>query len=135
MDFSNYVARRMLCEICEIATPLNPLYEPGYNALFNWMEHYTERFGTIILPNLPRLKATPDELLNDMLEIYSGIFEVVYDINAMVTLNSLFTISFYMMVKYKERLVMCSNISYYFELITRRLGSWDYLTNNYEVEV
>ena len=133
MEFSNYVARRMLYEICNIATPLNSLYEHGYQNLYVWMELYTERFGGVILHNLPSRKSTSVELLSDMVELYTGVFSRVEDMNDMTTLHSMFTISFYMMEKYKEHSAMCSNISYYFELMTRHLDSWNTLASENEM--
>ena len=129
MDAAGYVARRMLWDICEILSPSNPRYEPLYEALFNWMEVYTRQFGGSIIHKLPALKTNEDALLFDMAEIYDGILSKVQDTNSMLTLNALFTVSFYMMVRYKETPRLCSKISYYFELISYRLCSWDLLEN------
>ena len=135
MDINGYVARRMLWDICDIEVPLNSLYEPVYEALFTWMEDYSREFDAAILFRLPRCKTTQEELMSDMVEIYTGILSVVRDINDMRTLNCLFTVSFYMAVKYKDNPAMCRKISYYFELISYSLRSWDILMNRYENEI
>ena len=129
MDAAGYVSRCMLCDICEILSPTNPRYEPIYEALFNWMEVFTRQYGGSIIHRLPCLKTNEDELLVDMAELYDGILRRVQDTNSMLTLNTLFTISFYMMVRYKETPRLCSKISYYFELISYRLRSWELLEN------
>ena len=135
MDIVGYVARRMLWDVCEIITPLNSIYEDTYDTLFNWMEMYTDRFGGRILHRLPPCKSTEAELLSDMAELYAGVISATDDIDDLRTLHCLFTISFYMMVRYKETPRLCSKISYYFELISYRLTSWDVLTNRYENEI
>ena len=136
MNVADYVARRMLDDVCEIPTAINSNYEFFYGELFDWMQLYTEQFGGRVLHRLPRCKNSREELLHDMAELYSGVLSRVEDINSMITLHSLFTLSFYMMVRYKEHPDMCGNISYYFGLITRRLESWNllnYITDNYDM--
>lgn len=127
MAFSDYVARRMLCDICNIVTPIESRFEHGYDDLCKWMESYTTQFDGAIFNRLPRCKTIRDELLNDMSQLYTGIFSRVNDIHGITTLHCLFTLSFYMMVKYKEQPIMCGEISYYFRLITQRLESWEIL--------
>ena len=58
MDASDYVARRMLCEIREIVTPINDRFESLYDGLYDWMKRYTEEFGDAICYRLPTRKAT-----------------------------------------------------------------------------
>ena len=132
MDPAGYVARRMMWDICEILSPINLRYEPIYEALFNWMEVYTRRYGGSIIYRLPSLKTNENELLFDMATLYAEILSRIEDINSMISLNTLFTVSFYMMVRYKETPRLCSKISYYFELISYRLSSWNILENRYE---
>ena len=136
MESSGYVARRILFEILDIATPIDERYEPIYELLYDWMESYTEEFGGAIFYRLPVCKTTRDELLRDMAQLYAGILARVNDIHGITTLHSLFTVTFYMMVKYKERQPsMCGDIVYYFKIITRRLESWntlEYLTDRYD---
>ena len=128
MAVFDYVSRRMLFDVCDIAVvPLNEDYEVIYEALYKWMECYTEQFGSVFY-NLPAHKTTQEELLNDMVQLFTGIFERVSDIDSITTLHALFTVSFYMMIKYKDQQVsMCGSISYYFKLITQNLKSWDTL--------
>ena len=132
MEVSDYVSRRMLFDVCDIAVPLNADFEPIYEALYKWMECYTEQFGTVFY-RLPACKTTREELMDDMVHLFTGIFDRVSDIDGITTLHALFTVSFYMMIKYKDyQASMCGNICYYYKLITQRLKSWDtleYLTN------
>ena len=125
MESSDYVARRMLFEVCDILVPIDERFEFAYNNLCDWMERYTAEFGGPLFHRLPSCKTTRDELLNDMSQLYSGIFARMDDMHNITTLRSLFTITFYMMVKYKEQTIMCGDIVYYFRLISRRLESWD----------
>ena len=127
MEFPAYVARRMLDEVCDIPTRTNSYYEPGFTELFDWMELYTNQFGARILYQLPNCKATRHELLDDIVELFAGILSRVNDVHDMTTLHSLFTISFYMMVIYKDHPIMCGYISHYFEVISFRFRSWNSL--------
>ena len=134
MESSDYVARRILFEILDIATPIDERFESIYEVLYDWMESYSEQFGDAIFYRLPGCKTTRDELLRDMAQLYAGIIARVSDVHSITTLHALFTVTFYMMVKYKERQPsMCGDIVYYFKLITQRLESWntlEHLTNN-----
>ena len=135
MESSAYVARRLLFEVCDILIPIDEQLEFVYNELYDWMERYTEQFGGELFHRLPSCKATRDELLSDMSQLYSGIFARMDDMHNITTLRCLFTITFYMMVKYKAQETMCGDIAYYFRLISRRLESWntlEHLTNNYD---
>ena len=125
MESSDYVARRLLFEVCDILTPVDERFEHIYNALYDWMDRYTEEFNGEVFYRLPSCKATRDELLSDMSHLYSGIFARIDDMHTITTLRSLFTITFYMMVKYKAQETMCGDIAYYFRLISRRLESWN----------
>ena len=62
---------------------------------------------------------------------YSGVLQGVTNIDDVLTIRSLFTISFYMMVKYKADPALCSNISYYFELISQGLRAWQTINGGY----
>ena len=130
-----YVARRLLYDICDILTPVEDEYEECYRLLINWMSVCTNRFGRRIIPSLPAVKENHDELLNDMVELYSGILSVRNPKNTRPTLNALFTATYYMMVQYKHNVVLCSHISYYFQLITSQLNCWDSFPFNHENEV
>lgn len=135
MCIAGYVARRMLDDVCEIPTIINSNYEPVYGELFDWMQIYTNQFGGRVLHRLPRCKNSSEDLLDDMTELYSGVLRRVEDVHSTITLHSLFTLSFYMMVRYKEHPDKCGNISYYFGLITRRLESWNFVTDNYDTYI
>jgi hypothetical protein len=124
MELVSYVARRMLEDVCGIAVISNPAHEPLYEVLYGWTELCTERFQTELFPNLPCIKQTPGDLSNDMLLLYAGILRNFGNPHSRRTLNGLFTITFYMMIQYKEHPDMCSLISYDFELLTRRLRGW-----------
>lgn len=130
MDSSDYVARRMLFEICDIITPLEGRFEPIYEDLHDWMHRYTQEYGGDIFHRLPSCKTSRDELLNDVSRLYAGIFARMSDAHSITTLHSLFTISFYMMMKYKEQPTMCGDIVYYFRVISRRLESWNTFNND-----
>ena len=125
MESSAYVARRMLFEVCDILTPIDEHLEFVYNELYDWMELYTERFGGDIFHRLPSCRTNRDQLLRDISRLYTGIFARIDDMHNITTLRTLFTVTFYMMVKYKEQTIMCEDIAYYFRLISRRLESWD----------
>ncbi len=125
MESSDYVARRMLFEVCDILVPIDERFEFAYNNLYDWMERYTAEYGGDLFHRLPNCKTSRGELLNDMSQLYSGIFARMDDMHNITTLRSLFTVTFYMMVKYKEQIFMCGVIAYHFSLISRRLESWD----------
>ena len=125
MESSDYVARRLLFEVCDILTPVDDRFEHIYNELYHWMDRYTEEFDGEVFYRLPSCRATRDELLCDMSQLYSGIFARMDDMHNITTLRCLFTITFYMMVKYKAQETMCGDIAYYFRLISRRLESWN----------
>lgn len=128
MSISSYVARRLMCDVCEIIMPIqySTHYEDVYNQLFNFMDRFTRQSGREIIPNLPRHTDSAYELKEDMLDFYEDIFRGFNDANSILTLNSLFTITYYMMVKYSDDPVLCSNISFQFEVTTERLGGWGY---------
>ena len=124
MEVSDYVARRMFFEVYDIEMLLNMDFESVYDDLYEWMERYTEQFGDLFY-RLPSCKSTSDELMNDLTLLYTGILDRIDDIESITTLNALFTVSFYMMVKYRnQQPFMCGYISYYFKLVTQRLESW-----------
>ena len=125
MSLASYVARRLLYDICDIATPVHSThYENVYNELFYFMYRYTQYCGREIIPNLPIQRESFSELNNDMLDLYEGIFSASDDINSRLTLNSLFVMTYYMMVKYRDDPVLCSYITFQFEVTTERLGGW-----------
>ena len=125
MALVSYVARRMLDEVCEIATPIDPRYEPTFQELYDWFELYTDQYGGRVYFRLPEPKQCVPELCNDMVRLYAGIFGGVGDEKeALVTVRSLFTVSFYMMIKYRDSPSLCSNIPLYFELISKDLNGW-----------
>ena len=130
MSLASYVGRRVLYDICEIVTPIlhGTHYESVYNDLCTFMDRYTRHCGRHIIPNLPRRKTSSNELREDMLDLYDGIFRGSHDSNSILTLNSLFTMTYYMMVKYDNDPVLCSNISFQFEVMTERLGGWRFFS-------
>ena len=135
MNFAGYVSRRMLYEVCNIAVLKDSNYEYGYNALYDWTIFFTSRAGPSTIARLPSCKQTSEELFADILVLYSGILRGVDSVDSLLTVKCLFTISFYMMKKYKDDPVLCSDISTWFQLISYRLGGWSILANNYENQV
>lgn len=127
MNYPNYVSRRMLLDVCDISTSIDPRGEPFYDTLFTWMEVFTTRFSTQLLSGLPPLRTSSLDLDKDMIDVYSSILRAVPDVHSVATLNCLFTVSFYMMVRYKETPVLSSNIANGFELISRTLRGWQLL--------
>lgn len=130
MEISSYISRRMVWDICEVAVVLNPTHEPAYNMLCNWMLTYTRQFGGDVARCLPRCRATENELLDDMKKLYEGILKQVNNVHQMRTLNCLFTLTYYMMTRYKYNVRFATKIAFYFELITSRFRSWEILVNN-----
>ena len=126
MSLASYVARRLMYDVCEIVMPVlySTHYETVYGELFNFMDRFTRHSGREIISNLPRRTESAYELKEDMLDFYEGIFRGSNDANSILTLNSLFTITYYMMVKYSDDPVLCSNISFQFEVTTETLGGW-----------
>ena len=59
------------------------------------MERYTEEYNGEVFHRLPCCKATRDELLGDMTQLYSGILARMDDTNNITTLRCLFTVTFY----------------------------------------
>ena len=131
MESPDYVARRILFDLCDIITPIDARLEPIYDALLDWMERYTEAYGGDIYHRLPGDRMDRDELLSDMSQLYAGIFARVDNSHSITTLRSLFTVTFYMTVKYKEHPALCSDIVQYFTWISRRLGSWNILEDTH----
>lgn len=127
MELVSYVARRMLKDVCRIDVIINPAYESAYRQLSGWTNHCSTWRGPEIFPNLPCVKQTPDELSDDMLVIYTDFLITIEDPHSRCTLHGLFSVSLYMMIKYKEHPDMCNLISRNFELLTYRLGGWAYL--------
>lgn len=128
MDAADYVARRLLFEVCDIVTALDDHFEPIFEDLWNWSVEYTKRFGSDIIHRLPGGSRSQEELLSDMAQLYDGIFSRMNDDHSITTLHSLFTLTLYMMVKYKDiGASICSEIAFDFYLITRRLESWECL--------
>ena len=99
MESPDYVARRMLFDVCDIITPIDGRLEPIYDALLDWMERYTEEYGGDIYHRLIGDRLDRDELLSDMSSLYSGIFARMDNSLSITTLRSLFTVTFYMTVK------------------------------------
>ena len=126
MHLASYVARRVLSDVCEIATPVlhSTHYENVYNRLCVFMDRFTHYCGREIIPNLPQRKVSRHELREDMLHLFGGVFRGSHDVNSILTLNSLFTMTYYMMVLYSDDPSLCSNIAYQFEITTERLGGW-----------
>ena len=126
MSLASYVARRLMYDVCEIVMPVlySTHYETVYNELCNFMERFTQHSGRDIIPNLPSRTESAYELREDMLDFYEGILRSSNDTNSILTLSSLFIITYYMMVKYSDDPVLCSNISFKFEVTTESLGGW-----------
>ena len=128
MNASDYVARRLLFEVCDIVTVLDDHFEPIFEDLWNWSEEFTKRFGSDIIHRLPGGRTSREELLSDMSQLYRGVFSRMNDDHSITTLQSLFTLTFYMMMKYKDiGANLCSEIAFDFYVITRRLESWELL--------
>ena len=127
MELVSYVARRMLKDVCEIEVPINPAYELAYIQLCRWTDYCSTWRGPELFPNLPCVKQTSEDLNDDMMIIYVNYLTRVEDTHSRSTLHGLFSLSLYMMIKYKEHPDMCNLISRNFELLTYRLGGWAYL--------
>ena len=128
MNAPDYVARRLLFEVCDIVTAVDDHFEPLFDDLWNWTEEFTIRFGSDIIRRLPAGSTSREELLNVMSQLYDGVFSRMNDEHSIATLHSLFTLTFYMMMKYKcIGASMCSEIAFDFYLATRRLRSWEFL--------
>ena len=124
MELVSYVASRMLKDVCGIDVIINPAYEPTYRNLCSWTDHCSTWRGPGIFPGLPSVKETVAELSDDMLIIYVDFLTRVPDVNSRGVVHGLFTVSLYMMIKYKDYPDKCYIISENFELITQRLGGW-----------
>lgn len=130
MSLASYVARRILYDICEIVTPIHHSthYENVYSELYNAMDRLTHYCGREIIPHLPSRRESVYELREDMFDLYEGIFKGSHDVNTILALNSLFAMTYYMMVKYRDDPVLCSQITFQFEVTTERLGGWRFFS-------
>ena len=127
METAGYISRRMLQDVCDITTGRNDNLEPLYNALMDWMEVYTQRYSAAVLHRLPSLKTTKQELLKDMEGVYRGILTVTPDVHSMLALNCIFTVSLYMMIRYRETPNLSGEVAFLFQIISYRLGGWKLL--------
>ena len=128
-----YIARRMLYDICNIMTPINRNEEPYYSLLLNWTAVFTRRFGHTI--HLPIIREVHDTTIMNLSELYSGILENSVDVNSIQVLNCLFTITYYLMMKYEDHPVTCSKISCCFVAVTRNFESWNRFSELYETNI
>ncbi len=135
MNYSGYVARRMLYDVCGILTPINRKYERGYDTLRLFVERFVFHFGSYMIPKLPRTKNALIDQRNDLMGLYIGIFERFDDPHSLIALKSLFVASYLMMETYKDSPAYCSNISFYFEVLTQRLGGWNVLDSACDTDI
>ena len=135
MNYPGYVARRMLYDVCGILTPINAQYEHGYDILQLHVERFIFHFGSYMIPRLPSRKNDLTSQRKDLLDLYIGIFERIDDPHSLIALKVLFLATYLMMEKYRDSPKLCSNIPFYFEVLTQRLKSWDTLGCNYNTDV
>ena len=133
MDVVEYVSRRMLLDVCDIAMIRNDQLDTVYQSLHGSMIRYSndERYIRTAARGLPPAKATEGELLSDMLELYSSILRGAIDHHSISTIRCLFTVSLYMMKKYENDISLCSLIPCYFQLISERLRGWSYFESTF----
>ena len=130
MNISDYVARRLLFEVCGVQTPINTQFEPLFDYLWSWSERFTSRYGSHIFYRIPSGCATREELKNDMILIYAHLLHRYDNDDSLDTLKALFVITLYMIIRYKSDGVrMCSEIALDFHLITQNLNSWNFLNH------
>ena len=133
MNKASYVSRRLLYDICDIMTPIESELECIFSLLRNWMLIFTDRFGTRI--RVPQIRERAEDMRRDLAQLYSAIFHYYRNRNSTRTLNCIFTITYYMMLRYKDNVILCSQISTYFYVITRDLESWDSFPSSYDTVV
>jgi hypothetical protein len=126
MDVCGYVATRMTQAVCGIGVILiaNPAHERVYEKLCGWTELCTERYGAVLFPDLPYIKNSRDELADDILLVYCGFLHAFPYPNSRATVHCLFTLTFYMMLQYKNHPALCSFISQNFIVISHGLRGW-----------
>ena len=119
-DVSLYVARRLLFDHCDIIAVIDDRFEEIYRKLIIWMERFTVLYGARIIPALPTVKESEQELKSDMIRLYS---EIMASGNRTL-LEPLFTITYFMMIKYSHNPALCSRIPFYFAIIASNVTSW-----------
>lgn len=124
VDVASYVGRRLLYDHCDILTLIDDSLECYYRYLIEWMERFTLQFGETVLPRLPKVKESRQELIADMSRLYSGVLCSSDNPNSAHILKALFTVTYYMMLQYKDSAVLCSSISLTFVVVTNELTSW-----------
>ena len=130
MNKASYVSRRLLYDICDIMTPIDSELEYIFSLLRNWMMVFTDRFGNRI--RVPQIRERAEDMRRDIAQLYSAILHYYRNRDSIRTLNCLFTITYYMMLRYKDNVILCSQISTYFYLIARDLESWDTFSLSYD---
>ena len=128
MKAVEYVAKRMLLEVCDIAMVRESNLDSVYNHLYDSFERYLRdnRFRETLILAVPPLKHSEKELLADVHLLYGGILRGSENHHNISTIRCLFTVSLYIMGLYKNNLPLCSLIPVYFHLISERLGGWSY---------
>ena len=125
MDKAAYIGQRMLYDICDVMIPINSENEQCYSYMIRLMHLMTERNAHLI--RLPTRKTNLQDVIEDVIDIYTSIFDAFPDRNSLPVLNCLFTITFYMVIQYKEDIRICSRISCCFAVITTTFNFWDNL--------
>ena len=115
-DVSLYTARRLLYDHCDVLAVIDDRFEEIYRKLIIWMERFTMLYGARIIPALPTVKESEEELKSDLIRLYS---EIMASGNRSLV-EPLFTISYYMMVRYSHNVALCSRIPFYFAIIASR---------------
>ena len=129
---SNYVASRLLQDICAVETnTFDESKEQYYQKLMRLLQLMMARGANRL--QYPPIKGSANAVIRDMTTIFFGIGESIsiHNIRALVCL---FTATFSMMVRYRHRVDITTRIANFFADSTRNFTTWDnFLTINYEV--
>ena len=131
MDLPGYIAHRMYCDINAIPTRHNVVFEKVFEDLIDFAYEYTIQYVAEIFHRIPGNRASIEEVLTDISEIFAGITEQLGTVDSVLAIQTLFIASYYLMVKYRMDPQKCGHISFWFDVFTNKSKGWDNMLRNH----
>ena len=131
MDLPGYIAYRMYCDVNDIPTRHNCVFEKVFEELIDFAYSYTTQYAARIFHKIPGNRTTIDELLTDIREIFAAITKQLGTVDSVLAIQTLFITSYYLMVKYRTDPRMCGHISFWFDVFTYKSKGWDKMSRRH----
>lgn len=126
MEPMNYVAHRMLFDVCDLMTPIRDSYEEIYLYLAEKMELILN--GVTRSVSLTRF-STWELVQRHVLTVFNDIILTMGVRDSIRTLCALFTGTYLLLSLYKSNSIFCSKIACCFYAVTQNFSCWRLIGN------